>query len=70
MLTINVSDVDAHYQRARREGAKVWEELHETIYGERQYGVYDLESHQWLFSQHAQDVSPDAWGATVASPRQ
>lgn len=67
MLTIIVPDVDAHYRNTKREVAKVWEELHETIYGERQYGVEDLEGHCWLFSQHARDVSPDAWGATIAS---
>jgi len=69
MLTIIVPDVDAHYQKAKREGANVWEDLHETVYGERQYGVADLDGHRWLFSQHAHDVSPDAWGATIASRR-
>ena len=69
MLTIIVPDVAAHCQKAKREGAIVWEDLHETIYGERQYGVTDLDGHRWLFSQHAHDVSPDAWGATIASPR-
>jgi len=69
MLTIIVPDVDAHYQKAKREGAKIWEDLHETSYGERQYGVDDLDGHHWLFSQHAHDVSPDAWGATIVSPR-
>ncbi len=69
MLTIMVPEVDAHCRKAKQEGAKVWEELHETIYGERQYGVDDLDGHRWLFSQHARDVSPDAWGATIVSPR-
>jgi len=69
MLTIIVPDVAAHCQKAKREGAIVWEDLHETIYGERQYGVTDLDGHRWLFSQHAHDVSPDAWGAIIASPR-
>jgi uncharacterized glyoxalase superfamily protein PhnB len=66
MLTVFVSDVDAHYARTRQQGAYVWEELHETIYGERQYGVKDLEGHRWLFSQHARDVNPKEWGATLA----
>jgi len=43
------------------------EPLHETAYGELQYGVEDLAGHHWLFSRHARDVSPDAWGATLAS---
>jgi uncharacterized glyoxalase superfamily protein PhnB len=69
MLTIIVPDVEAHYAKTKREGATIWEELHETIYGERQYGVTDLEGHRWLFAQHARDVSPDSWGATLASPQ-
>jgi len=44
---------------------KIVEELHETVYGELQYGVKDLEGHHWLFSRHARDVSPDVWGATL-----
>jgi uncharacterized glyoxalase superfamily protein PhnB len=67
MLTIIVADVEAHYQRTRQAGTKIWEELHETIYGERQYGVEDIEGHRWLFSQHARDVDPRDWGATVLS---
>ena len=69
MLTMIVPDVDAHHARTKREGASIWEDLHETIYGEKQYGATDLEGHRWLFSQHVRDVSPDAWGATIASPR-
>jgi predicted enzyme related to lactoylglutathione lyase len=67
-LTVFVEDVDAHFARAKAEGASIVEELHETIYGERQYGVEDLEGHHWLFSKHARDLSPDEWGARVVSP--
>jgi uncharacterized glyoxalase superfamily protein PhnB len=42
------------------------EDLNETCYGERQYGVEDLDGHRWLFSQHAKDASPNEWGATIA----
>jgi uncharacterized glyoxalase superfamily protein PhnB len=66
-LTVFVDDVDAHYQRSKSGRAKIVEDLHETCYGERQYGVEDTEGHLWLFSQHARDVSPDEWGATVAT---
>lgn len=68
MLTIFTADVEAHYQRSKKAGVKIWEELHETVYGERQYGVEDLDGHRWLFSQHARDVDPREWGATVVSP--
>jgi uncharacterized glyoxalase superfamily protein PhnB len=67
MLTIIVADVEALYARVKREGGTIREELHETIYGERQYGATDLEGHRWLFSQHARDVDPRSWGATVVS---
>jgi uncharacterized glyoxalase superfamily protein PhnB len=41
------------------------EDLHETVYGELQYGAFDLDGHHWLFSRHARDLRPDEWGATV-----
>ena len=66
-LTVFVDDVDAHFERAKSAGAKIVEELNVTIYGERQYGVVDIEGHHWLFSRHARDVSPDEWGAIIAS---
>jgi uncharacterized glyoxalase superfamily protein PhnB len=69
MLTVMVSNVDAHYKKTKEEGGTVWEELHETVYGERQYGVEDLDGHRWLFSQHARDVSPQDWGAKISSTR-
>jgi uncharacterized glyoxalase superfamily protein PhnB len=62
-LTVFVEDVDAHCERAKAAGAKIVEELHETEYGERQYGAEDPEGHHWLFSRHARDVSPEEWGA-------
>ena len=65
-LTIFVEDVETRYDRIRAAGATIVEELHETIYGELQFGVADLEGHHWLFSRHARDVSPEEWGATVA----
>jgi uncharacterized glyoxalase superfamily protein PhnB len=68
-LTVFVDDVDTHFARAKSAGGKIVEEPHVTVYGERQYGVEDLEGHHWLFSQHARDVSPDEWGATIAKRR-
>jgi uncharacterized glyoxalase superfamily protein PhnB len=65
-LTVFVDDVDAHFERAKLAGARIVEDLHETMYGERQYGAEDLEGHHWLFSRHARDVNPEEWGAKVA----
>jgi uncharacterized glyoxalase superfamily protein PhnB len=67
-LTVFVEDVEAHFGRSKAAGAKIVEHLHETEYGELQYGVQDLEGHHWLFSRHDRDVSPDAWGATIINP--
>jgi predicted enzyme related to lactoylglutathione lyase/uncharacterized glyoxalase superfamily protein PhnB len=68
-LTVFVRDVDAHFQKTKAAGAKIVEDLHETCYGERQYGAEDLDGHHWLFSQHARDLSPDEWGAKVAEKK-
>lgn len=67
-LTVFLEDVDTHFKRAKSAGAQIVEDLHETEYGERQYGAEDLAGHHWLFSRHARNVSPDQWGATVSSP--
>src|SRR6185437_9271863 len=64
-LTVFVEDVDGHYAQAKAAGAQIDEELHETEYGERQYGAIDLGGHHWLFARHARDVTPEQWGATV-----
>ena len=66
-LTVFVPDVDAHYGHAKSAGAMIVEDLHQTEYGERQYGTRDLDGHDWLFSAHARDVSPAEWGATITT---
>ena len=67
-LTVFVEDVDAHFQRSKSAGARIVEDLHETAYGERQYGAEDFAGHHWLFARHARDVSPSEWGAVVSQP--
>ena len=67
-LTVFVEDVESHYAHAQAAGARIVEALHETEYGEKQYGAEDVEGHHWLFSRHARDVSPEAWGATITNP--
>jgi uncharacterized glyoxalase superfamily protein PhnB len=64
-VTLFVDSIDAHFEKSKTEGARIVEELHETIYGERQYVAEDLEGHRWLFSQHARDVAPADWGARL-----
>ena len=67
-LTVFAEEIEDHYARTSEAGANIVEELHETIYGEMQYGVRDVEGHLWLFSRHARDVDPTTWGATVVHP--
>jgi len=65
-LTVFVESIEAHFERAKSAGAKLLEHLHETVYGELQYAVEDLDGHHWLFSRHARDLSPEEWGAKLA----
>ena len=65
-ITVFVEDIEGHYERVKASDAKIVEELHETEYGELQYGVEDLDGHHWLFSRHARDLSPEDWGAKLA----
>jgi uncharacterized glyoxalase superfamily protein PhnB len=64
-LTIFLDDVDAHIRKVKSAGIRLVEQLHQTVYGELQYAVQDLEGHLWIFSQHAKDLSPDEWGAKI-----
>lgn len=64
-LTVFVENVDAHYEQTKSAGAQIIEELHDVMYGERQYAALDLEGHHWLFSQHIRNVKPEEWGATA-----
>jgi uncharacterized glyoxalase superfamily protein PhnB len=65
MTTVFLDDVEAHYRHTKSSGAEIFEELNETMYGERQYGAIDLAGHRWLFSQHIRDTDPSEWGAMV-----
>jgi MerR family transcriptional regulator, thiopeptide resistance regulator len=49
-LVVRVDDVDAHYAQARAAGALVDSEPADQEYGQREYGVRDLEGHRWWFA--------------------
>jgi PhnB protein len=46
-----VSDVDAHFRRAKEAGATLLSEPEDQSYGERIYRVEDFEGHRWMFAQ-------------------
>jgi len=59
LMYINVDDVDKHFARAKKAGAKIIQKLEDTFYGDRRYGVRDPEGHEWYFAQHIRDVTPE-----------
>lgn len=50
-------DLDAHYRRALAAGASSIREPADQFYGERVYGVRDLEGHQWTFSRTIKEMT-------------
>lgn len=59
LIYVYVDDVDAHFEQARREGASILEKPEDQFYGDRRYGVEDLEGHHWNFAQKVRDVAPE-----------
>jgi uncharacterized glyoxalase superfamily protein PhnB len=49
---IVIDDIDAHYERAKRHGAKIILELKEEDYGGKNYSCYDIEGHLWSFGSY------------------
>ena len=64
-VMVPVSDVDAHYERARAAGAKVLGEPTTYPFGERQYSVVDIGGHRWTFTQTVADSDPATWGGEL-----
>ncbi len=54
-----VDDVDAHYARARAEGATLLSEPEDQFHGDRSYRAEDCEGHRWIFATHLRDVAPE-----------
>jgi uncharacterized glyoxalase superfamily protein PhnB len=48
---VHVDDVEAHYARAKGEGAVITQELTEQSYGVCSYGALDPEGVQWWFAE-------------------
>lgn len=63
---VYVDDVNAHFDRAKRAGATISQELKDQEYGDRSYSATDPEGHAWSFAQRVREVAPEEYGATVA----
>jgi uncharacterized glyoxalase superfamily protein PhnB len=50
MVYVLVPDVDAHHERAKAEGAEVFEELFDTPFGHRRYSCADPQGQWWAFA--------------------
>ena len=64
-VMVYVDDVDAHYEHAKAFGAEISEEIADQFYGDRSYRTVDPEGHQWIFTQHIRDVTPEELMAAV-----
>ncbi|RIK29146.1 MAG: glyoxalase [Anaerolineae bacterium] len=64
-VMVCVDDVDAHYEQAKRYGAKITNPPKDYEFGERQYSVEDPGGHHWVFSQSIADVDPQTWGGIL-----
>ncbi len=58
-LYVYVDDVDKHFRSAKEAGAKILEEPADQFYGDRRYGVEDVEGHHWYFARRVRDVAPE-----------
>jgi len=65
-VMVYVDDVDDHYEQSRAAGAEITEEIADQFYGDRSYRTVDLEGHQWIFTQHIRDVTPEEMAAAMA----
>jgi len=63
-LYVYVSDVEQHLEQARQAGAEILSEAEDTFYGDRRYGVADIEGHHWYFAEQIRAMAPEQWQPT------
>jgi RNA polymerase sigma-70 factor (ECF subfamily) len=56
ILNISVEDVDAHYEKAQAEGARIVMEINDAFYGFRRYEALDPEGNRWHFTEPLSSV--------------
>ena len=57
-IYVYVSDVDAHYQRAKAAGAHIVFPPEDTEWGTRRYRALDPEGYEWSFGNYRPTPSP------------
>ena len=63
---VRIEDLQAHHDRASRNGARILKGPAEYPYGERQYTAADLAGHEWTFSESVADRLPEEWDGVTA----
>ncbi|MDQ3952770.1 MAG: VOC family protein [Actinomycetota bacterium] len=58
-ISVYVQDVDAVFQRAVDNGAKVVEDVRNQFYGDRTGQFEDPFGHRWSVASHVEDVPPE-----------
>jgi uncharacterized glyoxalase superfamily protein PhnB len=56
MVNVYVQDIDAHYRKAKAEGARIVLELEDMFWGDRRYEALDPEGHRWHFAERLSDI--------------
>ena len=51
-IIIDDDEIDAHFERAKKHGAKIVMELVAEDYGGKNYVCYDIEGHLWSFGSY------------------
>lgn len=67
MVIAYVRDVDAHFERANRAGARIESDLEDQPWGDRRYEALDLEGHRWYFAERVRDVPREEWMREIGS---
>lgn len=61
VMKVYVDDLDAHFARAKSEGARIVAEPQDGFWGGRTYRALDHEGHRWELSQRDRDLPADRW---------
>jgi uncharacterized glyoxalase superfamily protein PhnB len=56
MVNVYVEDIDAHFRRARAQGAHIVTPPEDMFWGDRRYEALDLERHRWHFTERLADI--------------
>ena len=54
-IVLEENDIEAHYKKAKEQGAKIVIELKSEDYSGKNYSCYDIEGHLWNFGSY------DSW---------